>query len=69
MRARRRGQRSMSVQLLMNFVEMPPEGIAPVWPELADEQRAAAVNTLARLMAATASAPAETAAEEEKEDE
>ena len=59
------------MQLLMNFAEMPPEGVAPVWAELADEQRAAAVNTLARLMAATAGAPVETgtAPEQENEDE
>lgn len=59
------------MQLLMNFAEMPPEGVAPVWTELADEQRAAAVNMLARLMAATAGAPVETstAPEQENEDE
>ncbi len=61
----------MNVQLLMNFAESPPEGVAPVWTELADEQRATAVNTLARLMAMTASAPAEigTATEQENQDE
>lgn len=57
----------MSVQLLMNFVETPPEGVAPVWAELADEQRAAAVNMLARLMAATASAPASTSTSTDQE--
>ena len=59
------------MQLLMNFAEMPPEGVALVWAELADEQRAAVVNILARLMAATAGAPIETnaAPEQENEDE
>jgi hypothetical protein len=61
----------MNVQLLMNFAQVPPEGVAPVWPELADEQRVTAVNILARLMAATAGAPPETstAAEQENQDE
>ena len=62
----------MNVQLLMNFAKTPPpEGSAPVWTALADEQRAAAVNTLARLIATTATAPAETgtAAEQENEHE
>jgi hypothetical protein len=61
----------MNVQLLMNFAQVPPEGVAPVWAELADEQRVAAVNILARLMAATAGAPLETstAPEQENEDE
>ncbi len=61
----------MNVQLWMEFAETPPEGVAAVWPELADEQRAAVVNTLARLIAATASAPAEASAapKQETEDE
>jgi hypothetical protein len=55
----------------MNFADMPPEGAAPVWAELADEQRTAAVAMLARLMAATAGAPVETgtAPEQENKDE
>jgi hypothetical protein len=57
-RLRYRKERKVKVQLLLSFLSAPvlPKGAAPVWDALDDEQRAAVVATLARLIAKAAMA-------------
>ena len=51
----------------LSFLEAPqPAGVAPVWPTLDEEQRAAAVAALARLIAKVA---VESSPEPEEDDE
>ena len=53
----RRHRRSLDMQQL-SFLEAPvPEGAAPVWNVLDDEQRAKAITMLARLIAKTIAEP------------
>jgi hypothetical protein len=52
-----RHRRSLAMQQL-SFLEVPvPEGTAPVWNVLDDEQRAKAIMMLARLIAKTIAEP------------
>ena len=52
-----RHRRSLDMQQL-SFLEAPvPEGAAPVWNVLDDEQRAKAITMLARLIAKAISEP------------
>jgi hypothetical protein len=52
-----RHRRSLDMQQL-SFLEAPvPEGAAPVWNVLDDEQRAKAITMLARLIAKTIAEP------------
>ena len=52
-----RHSRSLDMQQL-SFLEAPvPEGAAPVWNVLDDEQRAKAITMLARLIAKTIAEP------------
>jgi hypothetical protein len=72
-RLRYRKERTVKVQLLLSFLStpLPPKGTAPVWDALDDEQRAAVVAALARLIAkaATAGSQLAVAADQGRNDE
>ncbi len=50
------------MQLKLSFVQLQqPDGVAPVWPALDNEQRSEVLATLARLIAKMAVSPSEAA--------